>query len=371
MFVLFSSPVLADWPLWQAFQDKFIQKDGRVIDYQEPPGITTSEGQTYSLFFALVDNQPEQFERLLSWTENNLAKGDLSQNLPAWLWGRADSGQWQILDENSASDADIWLAYTLLEAAERWQRQDYAALGYALLRLINQYQVTDLPGLGKMLMPGQQGFVLGDDRWLLNPSYLPPQLFCALANFDPKGPWADIYRNSLRLLSESERYGYAADWISYSNKQGWQWLSEQEQTASYDAIRVYMWLGMMPEGDSRKLLLEKYHGPFDWLMAGHHYPPEYIDLTTGETRGRGPAGFSAALLPYLKSLGADQLISQQKTRIDRKSNGELLGEHQHYYDQVLGLFAFGWMQQRYQFSANGRLILAWDDQKLFENAAPK
>ncbi|MDX1679000.1 cellulose synthase complex periplasmic endoglucanase BcsZ [Arsukibacterium sp.] len=362
MLLMVSPPVLADWPLWQAYQERFIQQDGRVIDYQQPPGITTSEGQAYALFFSLVANQPKQFEQLLHWTEKHLARGNLSQNLPAWLWGQSASGDWQVLDENSASDADIWLAYTLLEAAQRWQRPDYAKLGHDLLQLIIRYQVADLPGLGKMLLPGQHGFVLGEDRWLLNPSYLPPQLFCGLARLDPDGPWAEIYRNSLRLLSESSRFGYASDWLSYSHAEGWQWLSEQEQTASYDAIRVYLWLGMLPETDAgKKILLEKHLGPLNWLQAGNHFPPEYVDLTTGETKGRGPAGFSAALLPYLQSLHENELLDQQQARIKRKSNGALLGEYQHYYDQMLGLFAFGWLEQRYQFTENGRLKLAWDD----------
>lgn len=360
--LLASPPVLADWPLWQAFQDRYIQQDGRVIDYQQPPGITTSEGQTYALFFALVANQPKQFEQLLNWTEQHLARGDLQQNLPAWLWGQSATGQWQVLDENSAADADIWLAYTLLAAAERWQRPDYEKFGRGLLQLISRYQVADLPRLGKMLLPGQHGFVLGEDRWLLNPSYLPPQLFCGLARLDPDGPWAEIYRNSLRLLKESARFGYAADWLSYTSTEGWQWLSEQEQTASYDAIRVYLWLGMLPASDpSRNILLQEYNGPLNWLKSGHHFPPEYIDLMSGETTGRGPTGFSAALLPYLHSLNASKLLAEQHARIIRKSDGPLLGEHQYYYDQVLGLFAFGWLEQRYQFTADGRLQLNWDD----------
>jgi endoglucanase len=39
------------------------------------------------LFFALVANDRAQFERLLSWTQNNLANGDLRAQQPAWLWG--------------------------------------------------------------------------------------------------------------------------------------------------------------------------------------------------------------------------------------------------------------------------------------------
>ncbi|MEK9939779.1 MAG: glycosyl hydrolase family 8, partial [Methylotenera sp.] len=78
--------------------------------------MTTSEGQAYALFFALVANDQPQFERLLQWTQLNLAQGNLATNLPAWHWGQKADGSWGVIDGNSASDADIWIVYTLLEA---------------------------------------------------------------------------------------------------------------------------------------------------------------------------------------------------------------------------------------------------------------
>ena len=40
------------------------------------------------MFFALVANDRARFDKLLSWTEANLAGGDLTQRLPAWSWGK-------------------------------------------------------------------------------------------------------------------------------------------------------------------------------------------------------------------------------------------------------------------------------------------
>jgi len=76
----------ADWPLWENFRRHAIQSDGRVIE-RRADDRTTSEAQAYALFFALVANDRAQFERLLSWTQNNLANGDLRAQQPAWLWG--------------------------------------------------------------------------------------------------------------------------------------------------------------------------------------------------------------------------------------------------------------------------------------------
>ncbi len=38
------------------------------------------------------------------------AEGDLKQHLPGWLWGKKDDEQWTLLDSNSASDSDLWIA---------------------------------------------------------------------------------------------------------------------------------------------------------------------------------------------------------------------------------------------------------------------
>lgn len=105
-----------DWQsLWKDYTTKFMDNQVRVIDPSRGD-CTTSEGQAYGMFFALVADDRPRFDRLLHWTEQNLADGDLATHLPAWMWGRGPNNQWRALDNNSASDADIWMAYTLLEA---------------------------------------------------------------------------------------------------------------------------------------------------------------------------------------------------------------------------------------------------------------
>jgi endoglucanase len=88
------------------------------------------------------------FAQLLRWTGNNLAEGDLARHLPAWLWGRNEQQQWQVLDANNASDADLWIAYSLLEAGRLWQQPAYTQLGQRLLWRIAAQTVRKLPGLG-------------------------------------------------------------------------------------------------------------------------------------------------------------------------------------------------------------------------------
>ncbi len=62
------------WALWNAYAAHFIDEQGRVVDPQGG-GRTVSEGQGYALFFALAANDRLHFERLLAWTQTNLAAG--------------------------------------------------------------------------------------------------------------------------------------------------------------------------------------------------------------------------------------------------------------------------------------------------------
>src|SRR5215469_8883896 len=143
-----------DWQsLWKNYAAKFMDNQIRVIDH-DAGDRTTSEGQAYAMFFALVADDRARFNGLLRWTEVNLAGGDLSAHLPAWLWGHAKTGEWTVLDQNSASDADVWMAYTLLQAGKAWGEPRYTTLGTALAGRIAKEEVLELPDFGSVLLPG-------------------------------------------------------------------------------------------------------------------------------------------------------------------------------------------------------------------------
>ena len=184
------------WPAWDSFKQHYISDGGRVVDPSDARKITTSEGQSYALFFALAANDRDAFATLLQWTQNNLAQGDLSAHLPAWLWGKKDDNDWAVLDSNSAADGDIWMAWSLLEAGRLWKMPEYTRIGSALLSRIAREEVTTVPGLGSMLLPGKVGFA-DSPTWRFNPSYFPPQLAQYFTRFG--APWTTLRETNLRL----------------------------------------------------------------------------------------------------------------------------------------------------------------------------
>jgi endoglucanase len=354
------------WPLWDAYASSFIDDQGRVIDRQGGDR-TTSEGQSYGLFFALVANDHERFDRLLNWTNDNLAGGDLGTRLPGWLWGKTPGGQWQLLDQHSASDADLWIAYSLCEAGRLWHQPLYGAQGRRMLARIAGAEVIELPGFGMTLLPGETGFHTTPDTWLLNPSYLPLPLLTRFAVIDPQGPWAGIAANLPPLLEKSTRNGFAMDWVSYSPRDGFQPASRPGSSAmpggSYDAIRVYLWAGLThPETKWHAQILNAVPGMANYL-ATHGIPPEQINAAGMIVGADAPVGFSAALLPYLGANGAKLALAAQSARvmaqIDPVTN---LYVKPTYYDENLSLFGLGTSQHTFAFDRTGELQVRWSRQ---------
>ncbi len=414
------------WTLWNAYEARFIDQQGRVFD---PRGDqhSTSEGQAYALFFALADNDRAEFDRVLNWTQVNMAKGDLTDNLPGWLWGKDKDGTWKTLDANSAADADLWMAYSLVEAGRLWNDPAYTNVGKGMMARIAATEVADLPGFGLMVLPGGAGFVHettlvnqganqgpsqapgqtsstdaaadgkqdGEQKgkqkpgrvrdlppppppsqsapaqtFLVNPSYLPSILFARFASIDPGGPWKKIGANIPLLLQQSARHGFAMDWVEYVPDDGFHPVTQQQPSGmategpggSYDAIRVYLWAGMIASGgEKRESVIEAVPGMGVYL-ADHGAPPEKVSDQGLPLAQDGPVGFSAALLPYLKaSPGLARIYAQQTVRLSQMKDGStgLYGKDLAYYDQNLALFATGFLDGRFQFGPGGELKVEW------------
>jgi len=353
------------WPDWEHFKQTTLSADGRVIDRSTPQQITVSEGQAYALFFALVANDRPTFDRVLDWTQNNLAQGDLTRHLPAWQWGHHEakgddkdaSPAWGVLDSNPASDADLWIAYTLLEAGRLWHERSYTALGTVLARAIVAQETAVLPGLGRTVLPGAMGFHPQDDMWRLNPSYVPLQVMRHLANALPQQTeWKALLDSSTRLVTDTAPHGFSPDWVIYRRDKGFGPDEQTKAESAYNAIRVYLWAGMLAtDAPARSSVLNTFV-PLADFVAAHGFPPERVDTQTGTAgSNEGNAGFSAAVAPYLAALGRNDLAQAQAQRTRTLAAQSALG----YYSQVLALFGLGFLDGLYRFDANGALVPAW------------
>jgi endoglucanase len=365
--VLFSllprAPIQSAWPLWDHYQNHFIQADGRVVDYDRD-NLTTSEGQGYAMFFALVANDQNSFDKIYHWTAQNLAEGDLANNLPAWSWGRRPDGTLGIKDPNSASDADLWIAYDLMQAGRLWKRREYTAVGDGLLKQIATREISHVHS-SPVLLPAHTGFE-HEGSTIANPSYMPLFLLEANAKAQPTGPWKSLAASIPALIQATNISGFATDWLKIDTD-GLMSPSpapdsnSDQAIGSYDAIRVYLWAGITPPAiPGRDAILKSLSGMTAYMKL-HPIPPEIVAEGQHSPRGTGPISFSAALIPFLQSVREPIAAATQQRRLESSSSAGtgLYGSPPRYYDQNLAMFSVGYTEHRYRIQSNGDLEVSW------------
>lgn len=336
---------------YQRLVTDFIDEQGRVIDRSDERSITTSEGQSYALFFALVANDRARFDQLLQWTEDNLSEGDITQQLPAWLWGY-ENDTWGVIDSNPASDADLFIAYTLLEAGRLWNEPRLSALGELVADRIIRDEVIEVAGR-RVLLPAPSGFVDESAQTLrVNPSYLALPMLDGLHTATGVSDWQDIYVSSAEIYA-MHPHGLYADWLQLDFD--FVLTADQpEPSADYDAIRSYFWLALEADrnGDYANLLDQS--SALAQEIAASGRIPERVDWLEPAFHGTGNLGFSAVLLPYLDrsnptaaKLARARIVATEPERYAES-----------YYTTMLLLFGTG-VHECYQFTETGQLTVNW------------
>jgi len=224
---------------WRAYVQRFIQSDGRVIDYSAE-GISTSEGQAYAMLRAVWVGDRTSFNRTFNWALNNLNSGIRDDHLWAWKWGKHPRGNWGVMDKAFASDADQDAALALILASRVWNDEHYAASARAMLR--------NLWALGTVDVAGRRYMLAGDSLCKgsicrINPSYYAPYAYRIFAAFDAGSNWSSLVDTSYDLLRTVSRFagtGLPPDWAQLDTNTGEIMRSSDRDSAfSYDAFRVY------------------------------------------------------------------------------------------------------------------------------------
>ena len=344
------------WPAWSDFRSKFVSDEGRVVDRSLPQHVTTSEGQSYGLMFALIANDRASFDLILKWTEDNLAGGDLTSRLPAWNWGKRADDSWGVIDSNAATDADLWIAYALNEAGRLWDIPKYSALAELVATRILREESAEIPGLGLVLLPGPRGFHMEENVWRLNPSYLPIQIMRRFAVLYPDSGWNKIAETSLGIIVRSAPNGFVPEWVDYQLGKGFVISNPEQSGVGFNAIRVYLWAGMLDRRDIASSVLLKKLAPMGRHASSNGTLWREVETPGGPGKEVASAGFSSALLPFLKASRLNKALHLQKQRVFVLSP---LEQTDNYYDQVLTLFGLGWLEGRYRFDRNGQLKPRW------------
>jgi endoglucanase len=134
---------------------------------------------------------------------------------------------------------------------------------------------------------------------------------------------------------------------------------------SYDAIRVYLWAGMLDGGGKTRSEILSAVPAMSVYLANHDAPPEKVSEQGIPLAKDGPVGFSAAVLPYLRAfpnLSTENAKQTVRMSLQRDAATGLYGKDLAYYDQNLALFATGYIDGRFRFGEGGELHLEWTGQ---------
>lgn len=310
---------------WFYYKRTFISEDGRVIDIQNN-SISHSEGQGYGMLLSVIFDDRDTFNRLWTWTKNNLSVRK-SDNLLAWSWGKHYSGKWTVLDYNNASDGDSLVAYSLFLGGIKWGRGDYIEEAKKIVRDIRELLVIK-KNSSYYLLPGYYGFHK-DELIIINPSYYVLPAYKTFANFDDGIFWTNMYNEALKFLKALNftQYSLPADWIVIKNG-NYLIYSEKSKNYGLEAIRIPLYAIMANELE----FLEKFRKYLE-LIEKIQYVPMNFDLTEEKIAlQEGMAMHYIIFSNISKRLGKYELASLLMEKGLKKLEGE-----KNYYSHTLSL----------------------------------
>ncbi|WP_084596620.1 glycosyl hydrolase family 8 [Nocardioides aequoreus] len=210
------------------FLATYVDDDGRVVR-RDQGGDTVSEGQAYAMLIALTADDQETFDRVWGWTRDHLTRDD---GLFSWHW--ADGA---VVDEPSASDAEVDMARALLLAGDAWggdYRDQAVALGGAVL----DHLTVEVPA-GRLLVAGQWAT---EAPYTFNPSYVSPVATAMLAEASGDPRWAELEAGSRAALASLPGDQLPPDWAEVGTDGVARATGSPDGSAppaySYDAARL-------------------------------------------------------------------------------------------------------------------------------------
>jgi endoglucanase len=255
---------------WQQYKAKFMEPSGRVIDNANG-GISHSEGQGYSMLLAERLGDKNAFAKAWLWTRQYLLVRP--DGLAAWRWDPTSTSH--VTDTNNATDADLFMAWALSEAGEKWNEPDYTRAGQELAHAIARADVARSP-FGPILTPAAAGFGAKDQRDgpVVNLSYWVFPALEALHKNSQAADWNAVAATGRKLIAEAQ-FGprkLPSNWIALGGGVPAP-AASFPRLFGYDAIRIPLYLAWSGTAQDRSLLQS--YGQTDLSI---------IDLDTGNIR---------------------------------------------------------------------------------------
>lgn len=224
---------------WRTYKRNFIKDSGQIIDTSSY--VTTSEGQSYALLRSLTMNDKVEFDRVWTWTQDNLQVRE-TDSLFAWKVALDEKGVNHLSDTNSASDADEDIALALYKAYLKWGDKRYLNDSKKIINDIWRMEVVKRNNR-LYLVSAPEGAT--GSKLLVNPSYLSPSSYKTFSKIDPLHNWQKLADDSYSLLEQIQarsQVGIFSNWIAIlpngDLSSASELVTQSADSFGYDAFRI-------------------------------------------------------------------------------------------------------------------------------------
>jgi len=236
--------------LWASYKTEYLEPvTFRTLDKQRN-NVTTSEGQSYTMLRAVLQDDKDTFDKSWLWTQEILGRKE--DNLSSWLFGEKEDGTYGVMTQiggnNTATDGDTDIALSLLFAYVRWNDFEYFRQAKLIVKDIWEESVIVIDGKPYLLANNLEKDSVNSYA-IVNPSYLTPYAYRIFARIDLDHDWMGLVDTSYELLDKATQskldknnsVNLPPDWIFIDKQTGelqnQHFTSDLTSNFSYDAMR--------------------------------------------------------------------------------------------------------------------------------------
>lgn len=235
--------------LWNNYKTSNIEKgSNRTLDKTQA-NITTSEAESYTMLRAVWMDDKTTFDNSWLFTKNNMQRS--ADHLLSWKFGKRNDGSYGLMVDsggvNTASDADIDTALSLVMAYSRWNDPSYLYQAKQMINSIWNQEVVLVDG--KPVLVANNIEKNSPYSVVVNPSYFSTYSFKIFGKTDPNHNWKGLVDNSYALLDSlsKDNLGLTSssnlppDWVKLNRVNGTiipNATANLDTNYGYDAMRI-------------------------------------------------------------------------------------------------------------------------------------
>jgi endoglucanase len=329
---------------WVFYLDRFVSPDGLVSDFEN--NISTSEGQAYGMWRSVIMKDKQNFDNIWQFTKKNY-QVRTDDNLFAW---KARSKEFKIIDYTVASDADIDIAYSLINAYENWGDDSYLNEAKQIIDSIWKKLIFDVNG---RLILGFSDDPYEENGLIFNPSYFSPYAYKKFSKYSDFN-WNKLVDDTYFLLAEiNNKFKLPPNWLAIdlknnNFKEPRKILNLNKNDYGFDAFRLFFRIALdynLYKSDNSFQYLRKNKKVLQDIVTANSYLPAILTNNGDTVVSYSSPSTDSALIAVL-SLDKNSMKTQNEILFKSYKDG-YWGNENNYYDQNWSWFSLALINQKF------------------------